>query len=289
MRHLVVFLILCLFSFSAHAVPCGNITYAGCCTSDGVIKYCENGQLKEMDCKKNGPPNEKVCGWDAEYGFYNCGYIGADPSGTYPYLCPGETCKPKCDGKECGSDECGGECGKCPEGTVCGANFKCDGKPCGKVPFQGCCDGNTVVWCEYNFLHFSKCDTKPCGWKGGPGDGIYECGYSGSDPSGMFPKSCEYWGYNVTNPPDTSEGKVDGTEISSETTVMPDETLQNAETTPDYTEMASNQGRPQNENTTVSPPKRSSGGCQSHTGSQVWMIPLYLAIIILAWKIRKFI
>jgi hypothetical protein len=40
-------------------------------------------------------------------------------------------CLPNCDGQSCGGDDgCGGTCGDCPEGAVCGADFRCRPDPC---------------------------------------------------------------------------------------------------------------------------------------------------------------
>jgi len=179
---------------NALAVPCEGVSEAGCCTATSA-KFCENGQLKVIDCTKNGPADEKVCGWWPEYGYYDCGGVGKDPSGKHPYLCPGATCTPSCAGKECGSDGCDGTCGTCTGGKKCGPDFKCQDLPdCNGVPFAGCCDGNFSKWCEKGYLHQSDCtDRPPCGWKGNPGDGVYDCGFTGPDPSGKYPQDCSYY------------------------------------------------------------------------------------------------
>jgi len=62
--------------------PCIGITPYGCCW-EGNLYYCQNDELKGVDC--SGNPS---CGWDAGAGWYDCGTPGgADPSGTHPYSC----------------------------------------------------------------------------------------------------------------------------------------------------------------------------------------------------------
>jgi hypothetical protein len=54
-----------------------------------------------------------MCGWDAANMYYECGFEGADPSGTLPL--------------------------ECPDGLV-------EGDPCGTVTGAGCCDANGDNW-----------------------------------------------------------------------------------------------------------------------------------------------
>ncbi|MBM4397128.1 MAG: hypothetical protein FJ087_15735 [Deltaproteobacteria bacterium] len=179
---------------AALAQPCGTVGDAGCCGS-GVVKFCEGGTLQTLDCTKNGPLDEKVCGWWEEYGYYDCGGLGGDPSKKNPYLCPGLACTSSCANKECGSDGCDGTCGSCTGGRKCGPDFKCADLPdCQGIPFAGCCDGDFSRWCEKGYLHQSDCTGRPpCGWKGDPGNGVYDCGFTGADPSGKFPQDCAFY------------------------------------------------------------------------------------------------
>lgn len=96
--------------------PCGDVTDAGCCDGD-MLTWCEDGCLRTIDCFWNDPPDD-VCGWEAGYGFYDCGGDGADPSGVNPWACDG-ACVPDCTGRECGWNGCDGFCGTCPGGETC--------------------------------------------------------------------------------------------------------------------------------------------------------------------------
>jgi len=56
----------------------------GCCKGQ-MLYTCETGKLVSMNC---GADNGK-CGWSASASMYECGSSeGADPSGTYPRVCP---------------------------------------------------------------------------------------------------------------------------------------------------------------------------------------------------------
>ena len=207
------------------AAGCGDVSYEGCC--DGAtLKYCENDQLKTMDC--NSKP---ACGWDAEKGFYNCGTGGtADPSGANPLSCGGG-CVPDCEGKKCGGDGCGGVCGACPPGHACTAAGACEptctpdctnkvcgddgcggscgecaegqncsggicevtvvvGDSCNGITYEGCCDGEVLKYCEGGAVKVGDCSAEPsCGWDGA--NSFYNCGTGGgADPSGAHPKAC---------------------------------------------------------------------------------------------------
>ena len=68
-------------------VMCGNVEGKGCCSSDGGIGFIcasEEGMATEQYCETLG---YGPCGW-TPLG-YACGGNGADPSGTYPMVCPG--------------------------------------------------------------------------------------------------------------------------------------------------------------------------------------------------------
>ena len=66
--------------------PCGSIPLEGCC--DGTtLKYCDEGQLRQVSCAIN-----PSCGWFPLGQYYDCGTDGLeDPTGTYPQVCPGST------------------------------------------------------------------------------------------------------------------------------------------------------------------------------------------------------
>ncbi len=98
---------------------CGTISYEGCCDGQ-VVTYCEEGQLKTIDCNEN-----PSCGWSSEYGYYDCGTGGgADPSGANPIVCGGGG-NPVCGNGQCEVGEsqltcpadCGGGNPVCGNGT----------------------------------------------------------------------------------------------------------------------------------------------------------------------------
>ena len=173
--------------------PCGGIPYEGCCDA-ATLTWCEEGELLTIECA----PDDLECGWSAADGFYNCDTEGgADPAGTFPIECGGggPSCTPDCGAAECGSDGCGGSCGTCPDGGACddlsGQCQSVDPGPCQGVPFEGCCDSQTLTWCEDDELFAQDCgvDGLFCGWSAD--DGFYLCGTDGEpDPSGAFPLSC---------------------------------------------------------------------------------------------------
>lgn len=92
----------------------------------------------------------------------------------------------------------------CPNGWACvplqdpppsgeGVCIKTGGDPgqgCNGITYQGCCDGNTLKWCEDNQLQSMDCAGAPaCGWEAQ--SNFYNCGTDGGeDPSGSYSKSC---------------------------------------------------------------------------------------------------
>jgi agmatine deiminase len=143
--------------------PCGGVTYEGCCDGE-VLYYCENNQLVTIDCTQ-GPS----CGWQPSGPYYDCGTDGsADPSGQFPKACVwGDGGPPKTDAKVTDS-----------------------GPGCGGIAYEGCCDGETLKYCDNGVLKTIDCSNNPsCGWL--TGSNFYDCGTDGSaDPSGTFPKQC---------------------------------------------------------------------------------------------------
>ena len=150
---------------SGTKVPCGNITYKGCC-SGTTAKYCSSGTLKTKDCSKdktNGPN----CGWVTSKSYYSCNKTATkDPSGKYLR-----------------------DCNKQPDA---GTTKKDTGtKPgCGAIKSQGCCAGETVKWCSSGKLNTKSCASKPkCGWDSTKK--YYTCGTKGqADPASKYPMKC---------------------------------------------------------------------------------------------------
>jgi agmatine/peptidylarginine deiminase len=119
---------LCLLNeCNGSADPCGGLTAEGCC--DGrTVRYCENRAPQAQDCGTGA-----TCGWSSGDGWYDCGYSGADPSGSFPIACPG-ACTPACSGRECGTDGCSGSCGDCADGGSCDASGSCVPAPVEPTP-----------------------------------------------------------------------------------------------------------------------------------------------------------
>ncbi len=98
----------------------------------------------------------------------------------------------------CGDGTCGdGEsCLTCPADCGCGQYEACvfgvcTTSPCGGIPYEGCCDGKTAVYCAGGKLNFEDCGNQGCGW----GDGVYECGGDHADPAGVLPLDCREHDY----------------------------------------------------------------------------------------------
>ena len=146
---------------------CGSITDTGCC--DGTsVKYCDKGVLKSLDCSSN-----PKCGWDSTYDYYDCGTSGgSDPKGKYS--------------KTCGVKPL--DMGALPDKGPSDAGSS---GACGGITYEGCCDGNTLKYCDAGKVVVSSCASSPkCGW-----DStllLYDCGTSGAkDPSGKYPMTCK--------------------------------------------------------------------------------------------------
>jgi agmatine/peptidylarginine deiminase len=154
-----------------------------------------------------GPKWECLCN--------NCAAAGCQ----FPSDCGDGTCG---DGEDCFlcPEDCGcakdafcnmlsGECdacgnGVCDEGENClNCDFDCGCEqfqacvfgictktPCGGIPYEGCCDGATSLYCGGGQLQIEVCGAGGCGW----GDGLYTCGGNGADPDGL-PLDCHAYDY----------------------------------------------------------------------------------------------
>jgi hypothetical protein len=132
----------------------------GCCDGQ-TLWWCERGLLWSQDC--SGAPK---CGW-SDSGHYSCDTAGAvDPAGIYP--------------KDCGQPF-GAPPAPAPSHT------------CGGIGREGCCDGDTLKYCEDGELQTVNCAFAPeCGWRPStPMSGHYDCGTAGDEaPRGLFPRLC---------------------------------------------------------------------------------------------------
>ncbi len=166
------------FPTNTQAGSC-SVGFEGCCTGT-TLSTCDAGGVTTADCGGQG------CGWSDTTLSYQCGGSGAGPISNAPLAC-GAECVPDCAGKACGSDGCGGSCGTCAGGATCVAG-QCQEPtdPCQGISFEGCCDGNVLKWCQ-DTLQTQNCQGS-CGWQAG--QAYYNCGFSGSDPSGQHPKAC---------------------------------------------------------------------------------------------------
>ena len=159
---------------------CGVLDWVGCCDGE-VSRWCQSGEAQAETC-------DGGCGWSPA-GFYDCGFGGEDPSGAHLKQCG--ACKASCEGRTCGSDGCGGSCGECASGLVC-EQGQCAASGCEEISAVGCCEGGALTYCSGAVLAGYGCAGASCGWDpaGRGGAGWYDCGFSGSDPSGEHPRAC---------------------------------------------------------------------------------------------------
>ena len=173
--------------------PCDEDCEGKACGDDGCGGSCgacldtEVCGLESFTCV---PICEPACG-DAVCGDDGCGgSCGTCGGGSFcaDGACELD-CQPQCDGKACGDDGCGGECGECLPSEECTDAGQCHDQapPCGDVTAAGCCDGNTLYFCQGIVLEILSC-ADSCGWDV---DGsYYDCDDVGEDPSGANPISC---------------------------------------------------------------------------------------------------
>jgi agmatine/peptidylarginine deiminase len=216
----------CLGTQEPSAAGCDVVaTDQGCCSVEGWVIWCQDGNTYCIPCSQAEDPAYQQCGWSAQASYYDCGTnSNPDPTGTFPLectvcepSCAGKTCdqdngcgkpcgcpagqkcedsacvacQPECDGKQCGPDGCGGTCGDCGEGLACDEQSGQCTDPCMGVTYEGCCDGTVLKYCEDGQLKGGDCaqtQNPQCGWNE---QGWYDCGASSAaDPSGTFPIDC---------------------------------------------------------------------------------------------------
>lgn len=157
---------------------------------------CGNGQCESSE-------NELNCPSDCGGGGAGMGQACATPDSCQSGL----VCVNASDGAYCTSfcadPQPSGGAG-CPDGWACvplqdppptgeGVCVKTGGttpQDCNGISYQGCCDGNTLKWCEEGQLQSMDCTGSPaCGWE--TQSGFYNCGTDGgADPAGNYPKTC---------------------------------------------------------------------------------------------------
>jgi len=166
---------------------CGGITYTGCCAGN-IMKYCSSsGVLTQEDCSKKA----QACGWHATSPLYVCGGSGADPSGKYPYACPGaDAGPPDMSPPDQAAPDLPVPDGPVPDLPVPDQAASPDiNKVCGAATLAGCCmnNGANTGWCDNTgTLKNWPCGSSKCGWSGL----FYECGGIGADPTGKHPYAC---------------------------------------------------------------------------------------------------
>ncbi len=170
------------------------------CATDSWDSICATActEVCGADCPCIPDCDGKSCGSDGCDGV--CGECGEGFYCTGAGQCS-DQCFGSCNGKECGDDGCGESCGGCKSGHHC-SDGQCQ-PDCDGVPWEGCCDGSTLSYCDGADLVSQDCEGNPsCGWKGE----FYDCGTDGGeDPSGLYTKSCEGYcepkcGENVCGP-----------------------------------------------------------------------------------------
>ena len=75
-------------------------------------------------------------------------------------------------------------------GQVCSGGAKLESTECGGMTFEGCCDGERLLFCEGGMLCARDCAGFPhCGWS--ETLGYYDCGTPGQDdPTGLHSAKC---------------------------------------------------------------------------------------------------
>ena len=126
------------------------------------------------------------------------------PEGGYDHACypTNAISDPICWGPDwtCSCNDCQ-QCGAPVDSGGSGPDDPCDG-----IGYEGCCEGNTLRYCENGQLAGGNCGGQGCGWDAA--NGYYDCGESGADPSGTYPLSCD--------PEEVCEPQCDGLSCGSD-------------------------------------------------------------------------
>gem|GEM_PF-3488975 len=189
----------------------------GVCTGGGTgdwtcdPSYFDDGEFCDCDCGTADPdcdlPDAQVFGCDpgqtCEAGVCTGGGTG-DWTCAPSYFDDGEFCDCDCGAYDPDCDVSGAEVYGCDPGQTCDPTGQCTGAVvdnCNGVPWEGCCAGDVLTYCESGELVTVACsDVGPgavCGWYAGDDtyDPAYNCGPAsaldqGGDPSGTFPMAC---------------------------------------------------------------------------------------------------
>ncbi|GEM_PF-520512 len=194
---------------------CGNGTCDSGETSATCPADCGGGATIWTPCASSSECTSGLC-LQVQSGSF-CSQYCAEPesgSGCPPsYLCVALQSPPANGDGACVFTGTGSQCGngKCETGEnydVCAADCIVSG--CGVIEDIGCCDQNTLVWCEGGKLLKINCSDTKCGWDAT--NGYYNCSTAGGqDPSGSNPRSC----LDVITAPVCGDGKCESGETSS--------------------------------------------------------------------------
>jgi len=195
--------------------PCEGLTQQGSCLPGEIATWCEDGQIKQRHCEPCG----QICDWTGSALGYYCS-DSATSGKSRVNSCRGECSADEntasfCVGAEerlCFCDEissslqaidCNEVCaeqglgkGYCTrlegfDNPQCICEDSYDPGDCGGLDYAGCCNGDSVTWCENGSVISLDCAEEygsSCGWV----DSVYGyfCGASGADPTGKHPLTC---------------------------------------------------------------------------------------------------
>ena len=115
-----------LSHYSLALLACLGLTLSSVACGDSGTDGDGNDEVADTTDATTGPG--AMCGWDANSGWYDCGFEGEDPEGTNPI--------------------------GCPDGLV-------DGDPCENTGLTdvGCCDANGDNWycAQGNVVFYNAC------------------------------------------------------------------------------------------------------------------------------------
>jgi agmatine/peptidylarginine deiminase len=164
--------------------------YPGCW---GPAWECLCNDCNVSSCNVPDSCGDQDCG--PMEGCFNCPEDCGCPFGQQCNLFTGNCSTSACGDGVCSDDEncasCDKDCG-CSGGKECAFGI-CVSDPCGDITYDGCCDGDTLVYCDNGELVVGPCGGEGCGWLSE--NSWYDCGGNGEDPSGELPLSCFDYGY----------------------------------------------------------------------------------------------